>query len=922
VGPRLIAQWLLRFIRRRQWERDLADEMQLHLDLRAAREVEQGATPGEALTMARRRFGGTIRLREESREAWGWRWLDDAVRSLRAACRTVRKRPILAAVFVTTLALSIGANVAVFTVMDQVVLHPLAVPDPGALVTVQRTYDLRGVRRQQASVTWDQAETMQAMKDIVVALTSTGNDRVTKGMSVRTSDGVAADVDGRFVSGNYFQVLGIAPDFGPGIGPADDSAGAPPVVVLDYRFWRTRFGADPAVLGRTMWINGTAATVVGVAPESFTGTSLGVDPPAIYLPLMTASRLANDSGSQVDRYGRGAMVVGASGGPASSGFVPSPISPVSSLAFIARLRSGHDLSRVRAQALATLTSPGWNVVPLTATMLPVDAQRDVRQFLMLVAGGVGLTFLIGCTNVAGLLIVRGDERRAELAVRAALGAGRARLVLDLAAEAAVLIATGTIAAVFVARGILACLSTYVLPGNVPVSALPAGLTARAWLVAALSVFVVGVFVALWPALRATRGAIAEDVARRTSARLGGPRLLVALQVATCIVLVFGAALFVRSVSNALSIDVGFDPRGLASAELGISPSVRRDPAATVAQIDALDGLADAARAVPGVSAAAAGPLPLVAPAEGSYDALSIDGAVSPQTPIDVVYASSGYFTALGQRVVAGRDFSDEDRMGSRAAVILNEAAARQSFGDRDPVGREAVLSRSIGGRLTNEPSRLVIGVVRDVRLATLRDSGKPIVYFARTQNKFYLAGYMAGVGGSRLIIRSTRSASDLRAALAGPAAAAGFELRGFTSLRDKVDEILMPQRLGRLVLGSLGVLALTLTVIGVYGLVSHLVARSAREVGIRMALGAGAAQIARDVLLWMLWPLTLGLAVGVVLARLGGHAVDRFMYGVTGADLGVLTLTFVAIIVSVVAATIPPIRRALRVDPIAALRSE
>lgn len=915
---RLVRQLTTR-MRRRQFDRDLAEEMRLHVELRARRNMERGIEPMAAVCDARRTFGGIAQIHEASRDALGWRWLDDLGRSLRGAGRAIRRRPIFAAAIVTTLALAIGANVAVFTVMDQVVLHPLAVPDPGALVTVQRTYDARGVRRQQTGISWDEAEKLRAIDGESVALSSAVNDRGTRRMPIQTPDGTTVDVDGRFVSGNYFQVFGVAPSLGPGIGAANDTPGAAPVVMLDYRFWRTRFAADPEVLGRALWINGVAATIVGVAPAAFTGATLGVDPPAIYLPLMTASRLANGSDVQTDRYGRHFTGPAATGGGA---FVPSPVSPLASLNAVGRLSRGHDVARIK-QTLAAFSTSGWDVAPLTATMLPVDAQRDVRQFLGLVAVAVGLTFLIGCANVAGLLMARGDERRAELAVRAALGAGRSRLIVDLATEAAVLIGAGAAAAFLVAKAILASLSAYVLPGNIAVSTLPAGFTARAWLVACVSVVLAAGFVALWPAVRSTRGAIVQDVSRRSSVRLGGSRLLVGVQVTMCVVLVFGAALFVRTMSNALSIDVGFDARDLASAELGISAAVRRNPEAGAAQIDALDRLADAARAVPGVTAATAGELPLVVSADGSRDALNADGASVPlPAPIDVVYASADYFTTLRQRLVAGRDFTAADRTDSRPVAILNEAAARQGFSGRDSVGHEIALGRTLGGQIRMDVPRLVVGVVRDARLATLRDSGKPVVYLSRAQNKSYLAGYAAGSGTSSLIVRSTRSLSDLRAALAGPAGAAGFELRGFTSLHDKVDDILMPQRLGRLVLGALGLLALTLTVVGVYGLVSCLVARSTKEIGVRMALGAGGGQIAKGIAVWACRPLLCGLAAGVLLSRLGGHAADRFMYGMTGADLSTLALVILAILVSAAAAAIPPVRSAIRIDPIVTLREE
>ena len=518
MGLRSIGRRLGMCVRRRQLERDLAEEMRMHVDLRTARNVERGAKPGDARRDALRRFGGALQFREASREAWGWRSLDELGRALRAAGRTARRRPVFPIAVIGTLALAIGANLAMFTVIDRVALHPLDVPKASALLTVQRTYDLRGVRRQQNYVLWEGVESLRHAMTAAVAFSTASADRATKDMVVRTPDGMSTQVSGRFLSANYFRVLGLTPAFGRNFGPADDTREASPTVILAHAFWRTRFASDRGVVGQTLWVNGTAATVVGVAPSSFTGTDLGVDPPAIYLPLMTGSRLATDIGSQTDGHGRGMSPVR---GVSHEGFVPSVVSPLSTFVVVGRPTDGHGRVQVDAELPALLSGSGWNVVPLTSTMLPVDAQRDIRQFLVLVAAAVALTFTIGCANLAGLLLARAEERRAELAVRAALGAGRRRLVLELAVETGVLVVAGTAAAGLVGRWMLTGLSAYVLPGHVAVSALPEGFGADVWFVAFGSMLLAVAFVAVVPALRATRGTLVQEVARRSSARVGG-----------------------------------------------------------------------------------------------------------------------------------------------------------------------------------------------------------------------------------------------------------------------------------------------------------------------------------------------------------------------------------------------------------------
>jgi predicted permease len=689
------------------------------------------------------------------------------------------------------------------------------------------------------------------------------------------------------------------------------------VAVLDHRFWERHLGGDGAILGRTIWVNQHAVTVVGVAPASFTGLTIGLEPPAIYFPLTAAPLLATDTDVRVDRFGR--MQTGPGG---NEGFAPSPVSPLASFSVVARI-PGTDHVGARRGAFAARLAGGWEVVSLSDTLLPIESQHDVRQFLALVTAAVGLTFLLGCANVAGLLLARGDERRAEFGVRAALGAGRSRLVADLFAETAVMISVGAIAALLVARMILSAISTYVLPGNIALAALPVGFAPRGWAVALTSAALAACIVAVWPAFRSTDAPFLRDLRGRSSPHLASSRLLVAAQVTLCVVLVFGATLFIRTVSNALAIDVGFQTDGLMSAELGVPLAARRDPAELVARIEKLEQLVDSVRSIPGVLGASTGPLPLVASVEGSFSAAAIDGVPAKLTaPLDVVYTSPGYFGTLMQEVIAGRDFRTDDQGQPRPVAVVNETAARQLVPEGRAVGHALALGRQLGGRTVMQPPSTVIGIVRDAKLATLREIGRPIVYLSRIQNRFYLAGYMSGIGSARLLVRWSHNTNDLRAILADPVAGAGFQLRGLTSLKERVDDLLMPQRLGRLLLSALAGLALILTAVGVYGLVSCLVVRTRKEIGIRVALGADPVQISSAIAKWVSWPLFSGLGIGLVLSCLVGRVADRFMYGMRGTDPSTLVFTVSVIVASAAIALLPPMWAAMRIDPNAALREE
>jgi predicted permease len=911
VDPSGFGRRLMMLLRRRRFDRDLADEMQLHLDLRAAREVERGAPPREAARLARRAFGGALGVREQSRDAWGWRWLDEMGRAFRQAVRMLRRRPVFAASAVTTLAIAIGANVAIFGLIDRVVLRPIDVPDPLGLVTIQRTFEARGVRRESTSMTWENAQRVRGMSTLEgVAVSSSSLDRASKRLAVSVDGHDPADpVDGRFISANYFHVLGLRPALGRDFEADDDLPGAPPAVILSHRLWRLRFGADGATIGRTIRINGVPAVVIGVASRTFTGTELGAAPPDLFLPLMTGQRLATSTGSQTD--GRGRFF----SGDVARG-ERSAISPIADLTIIGRVRP-HGENQAQAELTSLFGSPAWTVVPLAETMLPFDARTDLRRFLGLLAAAVGLTLLIGCANLASLLLARAEERRMELAIRAALGAGRGRLVQELAVEAGVLAMVGGTAALLVAWWIDRGLSAFVLPGGIAVSSLRSGANLRTLVFAMCATAVAAMVIAIAPTGRAVSGELGLHIKRSGggSPRFGVTRVLVAVQVTVCVLLVFGAALFVRSLANALATDLGFDAHGLVSASVSL-PSTR-----TVDGLSATDGLVERVRTLPGISAVSAGPLPLVRGSDRAQNEIRADGVpLDLSEPVDVVYTAAEYFTTLRQPLVRGRDFDARDRTGARPVAIVNEAAARQFWPDHDALDRRLGLPSRVSA--TAGEDFAVVGIVRDVKLKNLRETGRPVVYLARLQHQVYLAGYLAGSGSSFLIVRASGNPAVVSQSLVRVAADAGLSVQAVTTLDRAVNEILMPQRLGRALLMLLGLMALTLTVVGIYGLVSCLVARTMKESGIRIALGANARDIIGPLLSRVVLPVTAGAVIGAVLAWSGGRFADRFMYGMHGSDPTTIAIALATIVGSGVVAALLPTRRALRLNPIETLRTD
>ncbi len=834
----------------------------------------------------------------------------DVLQDIRYAGRRLGRHPASTIAAMATLALAVGANVAIFNLIDRVVLHPLDVPNASELMTPQRTFQSRGVQYRRGALDWEQVDRVHELATLPdVAVSSTTLDPASRRMVLAMKGHSEPDiVDGRFVSENFFRVLGLRPVLGRDFDAADDAGEGASVVIVGETFWRTRLGAARDIVGQSIQVNGVPAVIVGVASSSFTGTELGAAPPALFLPLMSGARLATDIGAQTD--GRGRHFTSRNGDYSNANL--SPVSPLSAFSILARVKP-RDRGRVQAE-FTSVFGPEWSMVPLADTMLPFDARSELRRFLLLLAGAAALTFLIGCANLASLLLARTEERRGELAIRAALGAGRLRVVEELLVEAGLLAVAGTAAALIVSDGIERALSVFVLPGGILIGSLRHGTETSTILFASACAILAALVTGFAPALRAAGKHLALDVRREAAApRLGGARLLAGVQAAICVVLVFAGLLFVRTLSHALATDVGFDAHGLASATISVPRSFRG--------YMATNEFVARARRIHGIVAVTTGPLPLI-PSAGDMNAAAVvlDGVPAAlATPVTIVYAAADYFTTLGQSLVTGRDFDERDHEGTEQVAILNTAAARALWSTTNPLGHHIGFPEGNGGAVPRT-DRAVVGVVRDVKLKSLGDAGVPIIYLARQQNESYLAGYTVGSGNLYVILREANDVAGVAAALASAAADVGLSLQAVTPFDQRLGELLMPQRLGRALLLLLGVMALALTIVGVYGLTACVVARNTKEIGVRIALGAGAPAIVRAVVGRTYVPVLAGSAVGCVVAWTSGRLADRFMYGMRGSDVLTIVGAAVVVIASAGVATWLPARRALRIDPIETLR--
>jgi predicted permease len=820
------------------------------------------------------------------------------LQDIRYALRVLRKSPGFTAVAILTLALGIGANTAIFSILDPLLLRKLPVQNPDSLVFLGNA----GLWRMARSVDYDTA--------IISELSAYRHYRDENGVfsSVLfctgteeydlTRDGEASSALGETVSANYFSMLGVRPYLGRLIAPQDgDGAAASPVVVLSYAYWQRAFGANPAVIGQPISLENTGWSfdplqnhvyrIIGVAPPGFFGVEVGRNPD-LYLP-------APYSGD-------------------SPAFVT----------IVARLKPGISLAQARASL-----APIYQETVRDSKLPAIERQQDmagpvvepiahglsrVRDKFGLAAqiamAVVGLVLFIACINVANLLLARGISRRHELTVRMALGAGRWRLIRQMLAEAMLLGAAGGIAGLvaanWTARSLAAALSTRQLPVELNAT-LDGHVFAFAAAIAAIAVLLCG----LMPALSVTRGDLASDLkvsgadaaSAPSRSRLGN--LLLGAQIAISAIVLVAAGLLLHSLFNLETYNVGFD----ADHVLAVTLSGKAASPAFYGE------LLDRTKQLPGVKAAAYSAL---TPLSGNM--IGINLAVPGYTPRSAAEThaflndvSPGYFRAMQIPLLEGRDFAPQDvAAGAPRVAIINRTMAEHYFHGEDPVGR--VFGFAEGQGLANPPTLRIIGVVADSVYFDVRENPGDIFY----------GPYGRGTVRGSLMLRT----SGNPAALAGAARELirtldrSVKIESIETMRHKVNESLHEDRLIGLLCGVFAALALALTCVGTYGVLSFQVARRTKEIGVRMALGADRRDILALILLRGMRIFVAGLAVGVAGAIMVTRVMAHMLFGVSSSDFltyAAVSLLFLA--VALVACYIPA-RRAMKVDPMVALRYE
>ena len=897
---------LLMLLRRRQFDADLDEEMGLHRELRAQEQIEGGLSPKEAHYAAQRRFGNELLLREESRDMWGWNWLEHLVQDVRIGLRMLARSPGFAVVALLSLALGIGANTAIFQLLDAVRLRMLPVDNPQQLVEVHLTNPhgrMGSFYNWHAMLTnalWEQLKENHEPFSGVLAWAPDQLNLAPRG-EVHL-------VDGMWVSGDFFNVLGVRPIMGRVFTAADDQrgCGSGAGAVVSYSLWQRELGGDSSVIGRKLTIDYHSVEVLGVTPASFFGLDVGHSFD-VALPICSQPVLGGEDNYLDTRYDWWLTVLGR----LKPGWTPEKatayLNSISPGIFAATLPPGYDPDHIKKYLAFRLAAyPAWNGVSSMR-----ESSSDPLGLLLAITG---LVLVIACANLANLMLARASVREREIAVRQALGASRRRLIRQLLAESLLLAVVGAGAGLVLARTLAKFLVTFLSTrGNqVFLNLNPDG---RVFAFTAAVAMLATVLFGLIPALRATRvtpGEAMKAGGRGHTAdrqRFGLRRALVVSQVAVSLLLLVGALLFTRSLNNLLTVNLGFQRTGILITALDFTqlnlPVERR----LAFGRDLLERL----HSTPGVDAAAE---TAIVPTEGSSMNRTVwmEGSDPSQAKgIWFNWVSPEYFKTMGTPLLAGRDFNDRDTPTSPRVAIVNEAFVREVANRLNPLGKRIRQKAAL-----REPQLEyeIVGVVMNTKYQDLREDFPPLFYLPVSQVQ-HPDPY------DQILIRSRLPLPALTAGVKNAIEQASPDISiEFTPLENMIHDHLLGERLMATLSGFFGVLAALLAALGLYGVMSYAVTRRTNEIGIRMALGAGRSEIARMVVGEAGRLLAVGLGAGILLSLAGGRAAGSMLFGLKPYDPATLAIAAALLAVVAVAASYLPARRATKVDPMVALQYE
>ncbi|HEY6387856.1 MAG TPA: ABC transporter permease [Candidatus Acidoferrum sp.] len=882
--------WFKQIFSRRRLYNDLSDEIREHLDQKIEELVGTGLSKKEAGAAARRAFGNLTLMENDSREVWRWPSIENLLIDVRYALRMLRKSPGFTAVVILTLALGIGANTAMFSVVEGVVLAPLSYLQPDRLVMVLES----NMRFPQDAISYpnflDWQHNARSFQQMAVVMLHQGFDLTGRG----TPEHLAGDE----ISSGFLGTLGVSPSLGRDFSPQEDQRGGAPVVIISNRLWRSRFGGSPQALDESVTLGGIDYTIVGVLPAEFHF----VDDADVYLPLGQHNPLLLEARGSHD-----AMVS------------------------IARLKPGVSIAQAQAE-MSAIQDHLDQLYPDADRGLGVDVEPlkqiivgDIRRTLLLLLGAVGLVLLVTCANVANLWMARSAARSEEFAIRSALGANRSRIVRQLLTESVLLsLAGGSLGVLVAVWGVRPLLA--VMTGNLPRSE-NIGVNASVLSFTFCVSIAVGILFGLAPALRSSKADLQSSLKKggrgATNVHHRAQSSLLIVQMALTLVLLVGAGLLLRTIRHLWETNPGFDTQHLIAFKVGLSPSANKSGSSIRIS---LQQLLDRIRTIPGVQEADFTMLLPLTNDDGEAPFLidSQKPEAVQNAPRTLVFGTgTNYLRTMGIPLLRGRFFTPEDTTKSPCVTVIDSDFAQQYFQGKDPVGQTITFGYS-----TPVGPCPIVGVVGHVSHWGLGETGTYTLaqsYFSLYQDpdKWVPLNYPDW----KIIVRTPLDAAMLIPAIKSAVYGGGSDQTVYDvhTMRQIVSESMSSQQFPLILLATFAGLALLLASVGIYGVVSYSVSQRVHEIGVRMALGAEKRNIFRMVVGHGLRIALVGLAIGAIAALILTRLLSSFsqlLYGVgTNDPTTFIVVSLVLTIVAVLACYIPA-RRAMRVDPMVALRYE
>jgi putative ABC transport system permease protein len=859
---------------------DIDEELRIHVEMATEDNLKRGMEPDEARTAALKSFGDLSRNRERGYDVRGGGWLEDVWQDLRYGARMLRKQPGFTLIAVLTLALGIGANTAIFSIVNAVLLRPFPYPAPERLVILRE----RVSTGSGFSPSYPNFVDWRAQNTVFEAISAV---RQNESFNL-TGLGEPERLQGRLVAAEFFSLLGVKPLVGRDFLLEEDRPGATPAVILSYGLWQRRFGADPGILGQQLTLNNQRFTVVGVTTPNF---QFGAEADVTVPIGLQAERFKTRGGDP------GADVVAR---------LKQNVSPQ-------QAETEMNLIAVGLEQQYPESNKGRRV---RVTPLHEATVGDLRQPLLILLGAVGLVLLIACANVANLLLVRASARQKEMAVRVALGADRFRIIRQLLTESVLLTALGAALGILLAFWGMSLIAAQ-LPDGIP--RLQEAKVDAPVLVFTIAVsLLTGLLFGLAPALQASRPNMTEGLKegeRGSSGRRQRLRsVLVVGEVALTLTLLVGAGLLLQSFRRVLAVDTGFNARNL----LAMRVSVKNSDGQQVANF--FEQLQQNVRSLPGVkSFAVSDGLPFGR--DANHPAFLIEGRpVTEKKAFGQRYSvSPDYFQTMGIELIKGRLFTAEDNRDRPQVIVIDEVLARQYFPNEDPIGKR--IKHSV-----DSPSLEIVGVVRHVEPYGLDrlEAGTGPAQFYTNFNQTPLQSLARRAGSINLLTRTEAEPLSLALAVRGQVAALNKDQAVFNvrTMEQIVVQSVAARRFSMLLLTVFAVVALALATLGIYGLMSYTVAQRTREIGLRMALGAQGAEVLRLVIGQGMKLALVGVALGLVASLALTRTMKNLLFGVSTTDPVTFAAIALLLVLAALLACFVPARRATKVDPLRALRHE